>query len=35
VKLDLAEFQGIQAFQKRVEARPAVQRALKEEGLLK
>jgi glutathione S-transferase len=35
VKLDLAEFQNLQAFQKRIEARPAVQQALKEEGLVK
>ena len=35
VKLDLAEFENVQAFQKRVEARPAVQKALKEEGLVK
>ena len=35
VKLDLAEFQNLQAFQKRIEARPAVQQALKEEGLIK
>ena len=33
VKLDLSEFQNIAAFQKRVRARPAVQAALKEEGL--
>lgn len=35
VKLDLSEFQNLQAFQKRIEARPAVQQALKEEGLIK
>jgi glutathione S-transferase len=35
VKLDLGEFQNLQAFQKRIEARPAVQKALKEEGLIK
>jgi Glutathione S-transferase len=35
VKLDLSGFPNIQAFQKRVAARPAVQQALKEEGLLK
>ena len=35
VKLDLTEFQNLQAFQKRIEARPAVQQALKEEGLIK
>jgi glutathione S-transferase len=35
VKLDLSEFQNLQAFQKRIEARPAVQQALKEEGLVK
>jgi glutathione S-transferase len=35
VKLDLSEFQNLQAFQKRIEARPAVQQAMKEEGLIK
>ena len=35
VKLDLSGFPNLQAFQKRVAARPAVQQALKEEGLLK
>jgi glutathione S-transferase len=35
VKLDLSGFPNIQAFQKRVAARPAVQRAMKEEGLVK
>ena len=35
VKLDLSEFRNLQAFQKRIEARPAVQQALKEEGLIK
>jgi glutathione S-transferase len=35
VKLDLAGFPNIQAFQKRVAARPAVQQAMKEEGLIK
>ena len=35
VKLDLAGMANIQAFQKRVEARPAVQAALKAEGLIK
>ena len=35
VKLDLSEFENLKAFQKRVEARPAVQQALKEEGLIK
>jgi glutathione S-transferase len=34
VKLDLAEFPNIVAFQKRVAARPAVQAAMKEEGLI-
>jgi glutathione S-transferase len=35
VKLDLAPFPNLQAFQKRVAARPAVQAAMKEEGLIK
>lgn len=35
VKLDLAEFPNLQAFHKRVAERPAVQAALKAEGLLK
>ena len=35
VKLDLAEFPRLQAFQKRVAARPAVQKAMKDEGLVK
>lgn len=35
VKLDLSGFPNIEAFQKRVAARPAVQQALKEEGLIK
>jgi glutathione S-transferase len=35
VKLDLAGFPNLQEFQKRVAARPAVQQAMKEEGLLK
>ena len=35
VKLDLSGFPNVQAFQKRVEARPAVQKALKEEGIIK
>ena len=35
VKLDLSEFPNLAAFQKRVAARPAVQAALKAEGLLK
>jgi len=35
VKLDLSQFANIQAFQKRVAARPAVQQAMKEEGLIK
>jgi len=35
VKLDLSGFPNVQAFQKRVAARPAVQQAMKEEGLLK
>ncbi len=34
VKLDLSEFAALQAFQKRVAERPAVQAALKAEGLL-
>ncbi len=35
VKLDLTEFRNIEAFQKRVAARPAVQAAMKAEGLIK
>lgn len=35
VKLDLSGFPNLQAFQKRVAARPAVQQAMKEEGLIK
>ena len=35
VKLDLSGFPNLQEFQKRVAARPAVQKAMKEEGLLK
>jgi len=35
VKLDLSEFANLTAFQKRVAERPAVQQAMKEEGLLK
>jgi glutathione S-transferase len=35
VKLDLSPFPNLQAFQKRVAARPAVQAAMKAEGLLK
>ena len=35
VKLDLSGFPNLLAFQKRVEARPAVQKALKEEGIIK
>jgi glutathione S-transferase len=35
VKLDLSGFPNLQAFQKRVAERPAVQRAMKAEGLLK
>jgi len=35
VKVDLAGFPNLREFQARVEARPAVQQALKEEGLLK
>lgn len=34
VKLDLSEFPNVQAFQKRVAARPAVQQAMREEGLI-
>ena len=34
VKLDLSAFPALQAFQKRVAARPAVQQALRAEGLL-
>jgi len=33
VKLDISEFANVLAFQKRVGARPAVQAALKAEGL--
>lgn len=35
VKLDLSGYANLQAFQKRVAARPAVQQAMKEEGLVK
>ena len=35
VKLDLSAFPNLAAFQKRVAARPAVQAAMKEEGLIK
>jgi glutathione S-transferase len=35
VKLDLSAFPNLQAFQKRVAARPAVQAAMKAEGLIK
>jgi glutathione S-transferase len=35
VKVDLSEFPNLVAFQKRIAARPAVQKAMKEEGLLK
>jgi glutathione S-transferase len=35
VNLDLSGYPNLQAFQKRVAARPAVQQAMKEEGLLK
>ena len=35
VKLDLSEFPKLQAFQRRVAARPAVQAAMKAEGLVK
>jgi glutathione S-transferase len=35
VKLDLSDFKNIAAFQERVKARPAVQEAMKEEGLVK
>src|SRR5690349_5011603 len=35
VKLDLSEFTHLAAFQKRVAERPAVQQAMKEEGLVK
>ncbi|HEX4331267.1 MAG TPA: glutathione transferase GstA [Usitatibacter sp.] len=35
VKLDLAEFANLAAFQKRVAERPAVKQAMQEEGLLK
>jgi glutathione S-transferase len=34
VKLDLSSFANVQAFQQRVGGRPAVQAALKAEGLL-
>jgi glutathione S-transferase len=34
VKVDLSGFPNLQAFQKRVAARPAVQKAMKEEGLI-
>jgi len=34
LKVDLSEFPNLQAFQQRVAARPAVQSALKSEGLL-
>ena len=34
LKVDLSRFPGVIAFQKRVAARPAVQKALREEGLL-
>jgi glutathione S-transferase len=35
VKVDLSDYPNIQAFQKRVAARPAVHAAMKEEGLIK
>jgi glutathione S-transferase len=35
VKLDLAEFKNLAAFQERVKARPAVKEAMKAEGLIK
>jgi glutathione S-transferase len=35
VKLDLSEFANLAAFQKRVAERPAVQQAMREEGLIK
>lgn len=35
VKLDLSKFANVQAFQKRIGERPAVQKALRHEGLLK
>jgi glutathione S-transferase len=35
VKLDLSEFKNLSAFQERVKARPAVQEAMKAEGLVK
>jgi glutathione S-transferase len=35
VKLDLSEFANLAAFQKRVAARPAVQKAMRAEGLIK
>ncbi|MBD8873918.1 glutathione transferase GstA [Rhodanobacter sp. DHB23] len=35
VKLDLGEFEALAAFQHRVAERPAVQRAMREEGLIK
>jgi glutathione S-transferase len=34
LKLDLSAFPGLQAFQRRIAARPAVQQALREEGLI-
>jgi glutathione S-transferase len=34
-KLDLSDFKNIEAFQERVKKRPAVQQAMKEEGLAK
>jgi glutathione S-transferase len=34
VKVDLSDFPNLQAFQKRVAARPAVQKAMREEGLI-
>jgi glutathione S-transferase len=35
VKVDLSGFPNLQAYQKRIAARPAVQQAMKEEGLVK
>lgn len=35
MKIDLSQLSNVQAFQKRMEARPAVQEALRHEGLLK